>query len=69
MVLTEQDHFSLQITFDWLPEEIKFSIGPLLSENMQPIKQETLIHNLSMLELGDFYKIRAENRRGKKWSE
>ncbi|MED3892780.1 phospholipase D family protein [Peribacillus frigoritolerans] len=60
VVLTEQDHFSLRITFDWLPEEIEFSIGPLLSENMQPIKQETLIHNLSMLELGDFYKIRAE---------
>ncbi|MGE7661315.1 phospholipase D family protein [Peribacillus sp. NPDC097197] len=60
MILTEENHFTMRITFDSLPEDTQFSIGPLLSKNMQPLKQETFIQNLSLLELGEFYNIRAE---------
>lgn len=59
-ILTEENHFTMRITFDSLPEDTEFLIGPLLSKNMQPLKQETFIQNLSLLELGEFYNIRAE---------
>ena len=60
MILTEENHFTMRITFDSLPEDTEFSIGPMLSKNMQPLKQETFIQNLSLVELGEFYNIRAE---------
>jgi hypothetical protein len=59
-VLHNDEQFSLQIEFDRIPEDIHFSIGPLLSKKVQPLQKDTLIDDLSLLELGDFYKVMAE---------
>ncbi|WP_462411413.1 phospholipase D family protein [Neobacillus sp. Marseille-QA0830] len=59
-VLEQTEPYTIRIAFNSLPEDIQFSIGPLLSKRMQPLKKETLLENLSLLDLGHFYKITAE---------
>ncbi|WP_423798193.1 phospholipase D family protein [Neobacillus sp. SAB-20_R2A] len=60
IVLNDSEPYTICIEMDTLPEGIQFSIGPLLSKRMQLLKKEMIIENLSLLELGEFYKIRAE---------
>jgi hypothetical protein len=62
VVLHKNEQFSLQIEFDQIPENINFSIGPLLSKKVEQLQKVTLIEYLSMLELGYFYKIIAEKK-------
>ncbi|MFC4559739.1 phospholipase D family protein [Virgibacillus kekensis] len=58
-VIKENDNYSLQVTFDDIPEGCDFTIGPLLSSKELPLQQDTLFENISLLELGNFYKITA----------
>ena len=46
--------------FESIPEDVEFTIGPLLSKAVCEMKKETVIDQLSLLELGEFYKVKAE---------
>ncbi|MFD1361115.1 phospholipase D family protein [Lentibacillus salinarum] len=61
-VLQEDNAYAVEITVaDFHGDEaIEFTVGPLLSTATEVLQITTLINGLSMLELGHFYKIRAE---------
>lgn len=59
-VKEENADYSLQVTFDTIPEECDFTIGPLLSTKKLSLQEDTFFESISLLELGDFYKITAE---------
>lgn len=58
-VIKENDNYTLHVTFDEIPEGCDFTIGPLLSTKELPLKKETFFECISLLELGNFYKIIA----------
>jgi hypothetical protein len=53
------EHYSIQISFKSVPEEMEFRISPLLSRREAVLEKETIIEQLSLLELGSFYKVVA----------
>lgn len=58
-VVKDDDDYSLNVTFDGIPEGCDFSISPLLSTKELPLQKETFFEKMSLLELGNFYKITA----------
>ncbi|WP_261133938.1 hypothetical protein [Bacillus sp. Marseille-Q3570] len=52
--------YAVHLSFETIPDAIEFSIGPLLSKKTQQLKQDMSINDLSMLELGEFYVVKAE---------
>ncbi|MGP4108625.1 phospholipase D family protein [Virgibacillus sp. L01] len=58
-VVKDDDDYSLNVTFEDIPEGCDFLIGPLLSTKELPLQKETSFEKLSLLELGNFYKIAA----------
>ncbi|SFA83721.1 hypothetical protein SAMN04488072_102217 [Lentibacillus halodurans] len=61
-VIQKNDAYSVEITFADFHgnEDIAFTIGPLLSTATEVLQETTLIKGLSILEIGHFYKIKAE---------
>lgn len=60
VVSSENGKFNVQISFRKIPDDMKLEIGPLLSQKVKALEKETVIDELSLLELGDFYRIIAE---------
>ncbi|MFB4168184.1 phospholipase D family protein [Virgibacillus sp. JSM 102003] len=58
-VVKDDDDYSLNVRFEDIPVGCDFSIGPLLSTKELPLQKETSFEKLSLLELGNFYKITA----------
>ncbi|WLD94464.1 phospholipase D family protein [Alkalihalobacillus sp. AL-G] len=59
-VQKENDSYSVHLSFESIPDDIEFSIGPLLSKKIQDLQHEMIINDLSILELGEFYVVKAE---------
>ncbi|SES61964.1 hypothetical protein SAMN05216389_10169 [Oceanobacillus limi] len=61
MVTEKQGSYDLVIEYSDLPEDINFSIRPLLSAVSEKIlTKQTVFSKLSMLELSEFYRVKAE---------
>ncbi|WP_027626247.1 phospholipase D family protein [Clostridium lundense] len=59
-VIDKHGTYSINIEFGIIPEDINFTIAPLLSNNFEELRNLTVIENLRLIELGEFYKICAE---------
>ncbi|WP_254901801.1 phospholipase D family protein [Thalassobacillus devorans] len=57
---TEEDYYAVHLSFASIPEGYDFSIGPLLSKKRETMQEEIKIEDLKMLELGEFYIVKAE---------
>lgn len=60
VVQKDNENYSIRLFFESLPEEVEFTIGSLLSKAVCEMKKETVIEQLSLLELGEFYRVTAE---------
>ena len=60
MVMDENGVYSINIEFHTIPDDIDFTIAPLLSNNFKQLKNLTIIENLKLIQLGQFYKICAK---------
>lgn len=52
--------FSLAINFEQVTDDVKLSIGPLLSKQYKQMETHTVFEGLGITELGEFYRIIAE---------
>lgn len=59
-VVENQDTYSVSIEFSSIPENIDFTITPLLSNSLKKLSNFIVIENLRLIELGKFYKICAK---------
>ncbi|WP_444685427.1 phospholipase D family protein [Alkalicoccus luteus] len=59
-VQKKKDTYSLHLSFNAIPSKYSILIGPLLSEKMIFIQEETMFKDLTILELGEFYKVKVE---------
>lgn len=59
-VIEEQGSYSINIEFGIIPDNVEFTIAPLLSNIFEKIEKLTVIEKLRLIELGEFYKICAK---------
>jgi hypothetical protein len=60
VISKEEEHYTLHMSFESIPSDVTFKIGPLLSKKDLPLEEETIFQKLGILELGQFYRIIAE---------
>lgn len=59
-VIDEEGNYSIKVEFHTISDDIDFTIAPLLSNSFEKLRNLTIIENLRLIELGQFYKICAK---------
>ncbi|RBN39684.1 hypothetical protein DMN50_19060 [Priestia megaterium] len=58
-VIEREGLYNIKLHFNLIPEEASLMISPLLREQYTPIETTTLLENLNVTELGEFYRVKA----------
>ncbi|MGM9924831.1 MAG: phospholipase D family protein [Bacillus sp. (in: firmicutes)] len=54
--------YQARVEFDEIPRDVEWMIAPLLSKREQRLEHCTIFENLSLIELGEFYKVKASKQ-------
>ncbi|UOQ44851.1 phospholipase D family protein [Halobacillus salinarum] len=56
----ESEDYTIHLSFESIPEDVDFTIGPLLSKKKYQLEHKVILDKLQLLEIGEFYVVKAQ---------